>query len=159
MSVFQFYIHRLMIHKVVNYLQSDGTLHKMLGTYAIAFHIQSFLSWARLRLLFEPIFQQESIRYTKKLLPTNSPNNIRHVRFCLSRNYIDFLWYHRCYFTLLLRQKALFSLSFKDWLLNISFFSFVAWIIPCHGVYLSACFLVTVETWLGLCVHCGWSGL
>ena len=42
MYVFQFYIPLLTIRKVVNYLPSDGTRHKMSGTYEIAYHTQFY---------------------------------------------------------------------------------------------------------------------
>ena len=60
MCVFQFYIPLLTIRKVVNYLPSDGTRHKMSGTYQIAIHIQFFLF---LKKTGFPVFKNVSVTH------------------------------------------------------------------------------------------------
>ena len=62
MCVFQFYIPLSTIRKVVNYLPSDGTRHKMSGTYEMASHTHFLFSFKRLKLSSV----QEYIRYTQK---------------------------------------------------------------------------------------------
>ena len=158
MYVFQFYIPLLTIRKVVNYLLSDGTRHKMSGTYEIAYHTQFLFSCKRLSLSSV----QECIRYTQKYLSTwwwyhRKPNAILflvqevHMWSVRPNLILDFFLISRMLICLLLFQKEYFSLFIKERLSRFLVFWTLenAWC-----VYFSACFLVTLSKrgWVFACI-------